>query len=310
MSKTSKNGTFGASLLMLLAALIWGSSFVAQEKGLEQIPNFTFLAVRSWLAVLALLPVALIPHFREKARLARAGETPKPFFTKDLLKGCIVCGFALCAATACQQIGIAHAGAGKSGFLTALYILMVPLIGLVVYRRRVSPLLWACVAIALVGMYFLCVSDTGRMTLWDWLLIACAFGFSVQITAVDRYLAKGVDGVRLSLMQFVVCAVLSTVAMLVLEKTDPAALLGAWFPVFYAGVLSSGVAFTLQIQSQKTLSPTIATLLMSLESVFAALGGAVFGERLTPFQLLGCALVFVAVVFAQLPIGRKKPKTA
>ncbi len=183
-----------------------------------------------------------------------------------------------------------------------MYILIVPVLGLFL-KRKVKPVLWVCIAIATCGMYFLCVTETGTVGIGDVLLVMCAFLFAVQIMIVDHFV-KTVDGVRLSLVQFGVSAVISAIGMFAFENPDPIAISQVWFPIFYAGVLSSGVAFTLQIVAQKNLNPTFASLLMSLESVFAALAGAFFGERLSGREIFGCTLVFLAIIIAQLPVEK------
>ena len=290
-----------ASMLLMLAAFIWGTAFVAQSKGLEQIGNFTFLAFRSYLAVVVLTPVSLFIYKNNKKKIGDGahGEN-KTFFSKRLFIGGLLCGASVCLASLVQQYGIILSGVGKSGFLTTLYILMVPLIGLI-FRKKVKPILWVCIVIATVGMYFLCVTQAGGINIGDVLLILCAFLFAVQIMFVDHFVAT-LDGVRLSLVQFAVSAVISTVGMFAFEEVDPVAIGDAWFSIFYAGVLSSGVAFTLQVVAQKNLNPTVASLLMSLESVFAALAGAFFGERLSRNEIFGCVLVFIAIILAQLPV--------
>jgi drug/metabolite transporter (DMT)-like permease len=299
--KVSKSKTLVSSLLLMIAAFIWGTAFVAQKEGLEQIGNFTFLSLRSWLAIVVLTPVSLFIYKNNKRKLGEGefGEN-KTFFSKRLLLGGVLCGASVCMASLVQQYGIMFAGVGKSGFLTTLYILMVPLLGLI-FRKKVQPILWVCIVIATVGMYFLCVTQVGGINIGDILLILCAFLFAVQIMIVDHFV-KTLDGVRLSLIQFGVAAVISTVGMFIFEEPDPVAIGEAWFSIFYAGVLSSGVAFTLQVVAQKNLNPTVASLIMSLESVFAAIAGAFFGERLTPNEILGCALVFIAIILAQVPV--------
>lgn len=301
--KISKSKSLLASFLMIIAAFIWGTAFVAQSTGLEKIGNFTFLAMRSYLAVAVLLPVSWIIYKNNKKKIGEGthGQN-KTFMSKRLILGSVLCGTALCLASASQQYGIVLSGVGKSGFLTTLYILMVPLIGLV-FKKRVKPVLWVCIGIALCGMYFLCVTEAGGINKGDLLLILCAFLFAVQIMIVDHFV-QTVDGVRLSLVQFAVAAVISTVCMFAFENPEIEAIKSAWLSIFYAGVLSSGVAFTLQIVAQKSLNPTVASLLMSLESVFAVLAGAVFGERLLPKEILGCALVFVAIILAQVPVEK------
>ena len=301
--KIRRTKSLGASFLLMLAAFIWGTAFVAQSKGLEQIGNFTFLCLRSCLAVVVLTPVSFFIFNKNRKQIGEGehGEN-KTFMSKRLVLGGILCGASVCAASATQQYGIMLSGVGKSGFLTTLYILMVPLIGLV-FRRKVKPILWVCIAIATCGMYFLCVTEAGSINIGDIFLITCAFLFAVQIMIVDHFV-KTVDGVRLSLVQFFVAAAISAVCMFLFEEVDPVAIGDAWFSIFYAGVLSSGIAFTLQIVAQKNLNPTVASLIMSLESVFAALAGAVFGERLSVNEIFGCVLVFAAIILAQLPVEK------
>lgn len=302
-TKASKSKSFGASILLMIAAFIWGTAFVAQSKGLEQIGNFTFLALRSYLAVIVLTPVSFFIYKNNKKKIGEgANGENKTFFSKSLLTGGALCGIVLCLASASQQYGIVLSGVGKSGFLTTLYILMVPLLGLL-FKRKVNPVLWLCIIIATIGMYFLCVTDVGGITAGDFLLILCAFFFAVQIMIVDHYVEK-VDGVRLSLVQFFITAIISTIAAFAFEEISVEAIKSGWFSVFYAGVLSSGIAFTLQIVAQKNLNPTVASLIMSLESVFAALAGAFFGERLSTNEIIGCGLVFLAIILAQLPLEK------
>lgn len=307
--KISKSKTLLSSLLLMIAAFIWGTAFVAQKEGLEEIGNFTFLCMRSCLAVVVLTPVSLFIYKNNRRKIGEGdhGEN-KSFISKRLIIGGILCGLTLCLASAVQQYGIILSGVGKSGFLTTLYILIVPILGLL-FKRKVNPVLWFCIVIATCGMYFLCVTEAGSVTIGDVLLIMCAFFFAVQIMVVDHYV-KTVDGVRLSLVQFAVTAVISAICMFFFEEVDPNTIGDAWFSIFYAGVMSSGIAFTLQIVAQKHLNPTVASLIMSLESVFAALAGAVFGERLSPNEIFGCVLVFLAIILAQLPVEQlfKKKK--
>ncbi len=301
MQKTKNSKAVFSSFLMVIAAFIWGTAFVAQSTGLEKIGNFTFLAFRSYLAVIVLLPVSYFIYKNNKKRVGDGdyGQN-KTFISKRLLLGSVLCGIALCLASASQQYGIMLSSVGKSGFLTTLYILMVPVLGLFL-KKKVKPVLWICIVIALFGMYFLCVTETGSVTKGDFLLILCAFLFAVQIMIVDHFV-QTVDGVRLSLVQFAVTAIISTVCMFAFESPNIEAIKSAWLSIFYAGVLSSGIAFTLQIIAQKNLNPTVASLLMSLESVFAALAGAFFGERLSGNEIIGCVLVFIAIILAQVPV--------
>lgn len=309
--KVTKSKALVSSLLLTLAAFIWGTAFVAQSEGLKEIGNFTFLCLRSCLAVVVLTPVSFMIMKRNRKTIGNGPHNEnKTFFSKRLILGGILCGSSVCLASLVQQYGIMYSTVGKAGFLTTLYILIVPLLGLFL-KRNVKPILWVCIVIATCGMYFLCVTEAGGISIGDGLLILCAFLFAVQIMIVDHFV-QTVDGVRLSLVQFFVSAVISAIGMFLFEHPDPVAIASAWFSVFYAGVMSSGIAFTLQIVAQKNLNPTVASLLMSLESVFAALAGAFFGERLSGSEIFGCALVFVAIILAQLPIEKliKRNKTS
>ena len=293
-----------ASLLLTLAAFIWGTAFVAQSEALDILGHFTFLASRSYLGVLTLIPVSFLIYKKGQKNGVGEHNEYKTFFSKDLLVGGVFCGIALFVASFLQQIGIIGSGVGKSGFLTTLYILAVPVLGLFL-KRKVKPFMWVCIVLGIVGMYFLCVSETSALNFGDLMLILCAFCFGVHIMIIDHFVKK-VDGVRLSLVQFFVCGTLSLITALIMEDIDFDLIKAAFVSIFYAGVMSSGVAYTLQIVSQKNLNPTVACLIMSLESVFAALSGAVLGERLTSNEILGCVLVFVAIILAQLPIENIK----
>lgn len=293
-----------ASLLLTLAAFIWGTAFVAQSEALDILGHFTFLASRSYLGVLTLIPVSFVIYKKGQKNGVGEHNEYKTFFSKDLLVGGVFCGAVLFTASVLQQIGIIGSGVGKSGFLTTLYILAVPVLGLFL-KRKIKPFMWVCIVLGIVGMYFLCVSETSALNFGDLMLILCAVCFGVHIMVID-YFVKKVDGVRLSLVQFFVCGTLSLITALIMEDIDFDLIKAAFISVFYAGVMSSGVAYTLQIISQKNLNPTVACLIMSLESVFAALSGAVLGERLTSNEILGCVLVFIAIILAQLPIENLK----
>ncbi len=293
-----------ASLLLTLAAFIWGTAFVAQSEALDILGHFTFLASRSYLGVLTLIPVSFVIYKKGQKNGVGEHNEYKTFFSKDLLVGGVFCGVVLFTASVLQQIGIIGSGVGKSGFLTTLYILAVPVLGLFL-KRKIKPFMWVCIVLGIVGMYFLCVSETSALNFGDLMLILCAVCFGVHIMVID-HVVKKVDGVRLSLVQFFVCGTLSLITALIMEDIDFDLIKTAFVSIFYAGVMSSGVAYTLQIISQKNLNPTVACLIMSLESVFAALSGAVLGERLTSNEILGCVLVFVAIILAQLPIENLK----
>ena len=291
-----------SSLILLLTATIWGVAFVAQSVGMEYIGSFTFNAIRCVLGGLVLIPVILVL----KKKKETGAENQEKADTKTLWAGGIACGVILCIASNLQQFGIMEASVGKSGFFTALYIVMIPVIGIFIGKRP-GIKLWFCVALAVVGMYLLCMKD-GSFTIEraDIMLLLCALAFSFHILVVD-YFSPKVDGVKMSCIQFFVCGVLSAVGMLFTETPDISNIQAAWLPLLYAGLLSCGVGYTLQIVGQKGINPVIASLIMSLESVISALAGwVILGQVLSPKEILGCVLMFVAIIITQIPIGNKK----
>ena len=290
--------------MLLLTALIWGCAFVAQSEGMQYMGPYTFQCARSILGGLVLLPViALTDGFKKRSG---AYEKPTAQTRRATLSGGVLCGILLGAASCLQQAGIVYTTPGKAGFVTALYILMVPLLG-VFLKRRIPAKIWGCVAIAVAGLYLLCMNGGFYLSRGDTLVFLCAVVFAIHILAVD-HAAKKVDGVRLACIQFFVAGLLSGVLMLLFETPTLGGLAVGWLPVSYAGVLSCGVAYTLQILGQKYTPPTVASLLMSLESVFAVLAGiAVLGQVPTLRESAGCILMFAAIIFAQLPT--KKAKT-
>lgn len=286
--------TMRANLLLLLTATIWGTAFVAQSVGMDHVGPFTFICVRYWIG-----GVFLLPCIRLLDRLVGRPAAAAPENRRTHLIGGVCCGAALFCASVLQQLGIQRTTVGKAGFLTALYILIVPLLGLLV-GKRVSGRVWGCVAVAVVGMYLLCIKEGFAVATGDLLVMLCAVGFSIHILVIDRFSPR-VDGVRMSCIQFFTAGALAIVPML-LEHPNMADLLAAAGPILYAGVLSSGVAYTLQVVAQKDTDPTVATLIMSLESVISMLAGWVLlGQALSGRELAGCALVFAAIIVAQLP---------
>lgn len=291
-----------SSLILLLTATIWGVAFVAQSVGMEYIGPFTFNAIRCVLGGLVLIPVILVL----KKKKETGAENQEKEDKKTLWTGGIACGVILCIASNLQQFGIMEASVGKSGFFTALYIVMIPVIGIFIGKRP-GIKLWFCVALAVVGMYLLCMKD-GSFTIEraDIMLLLCALAFSFHILVVD-YFSPKVDGVKMSCIQFFVCGVLSAVGMLFTETPDISNIQAAWLPLLYAGLLSCGVGYTLQIVGQKGINPVIASLIMSLESVISALAGwVILGQVLSSKEILGCVLMFVAIIITQIPIGNKK----
>lgn len=297
------------NFLLVLTALIWGCAFVAQSVGVEYVGPFTMNSVRTILGGLTLLPVIFVlDRIKNKEKSTETiSEEDRKKERKILLLGGVCCGCLLAVASSVQQIGIMYTSAGKAGFITALYILIVPILGLVI-GKKVGIKVWIGVGLAAVGMYCLCITDGFSIGMGDVLVLICAVVFSFHILAID-YFAPKVDGVKMACIQFWVCGILCAVPMYLTEEPQISQILAAWMPIAYAGVLSCGVAYTLQIVAQKNVEPTVASLLLSLESVFAVLAGAVIlHERLSIKETIGCVLVFIAIILAQLPEKINKNK--
>lgn len=288
-----------SSMLLILATVIWGSAFVSQKVGMDHIGPFTFQAVRSFMAVVGMLPVIYL--------LDRNKKDGKTFLCRwksaRLWKGGLLCGIPLFLACNLQQLGLVEADSGKSAFLTAMYIVIVPLIGIFRHRKP-SPAIPFSVALAVFGLYAL-TGASGQITLADLLLIGCALMFALQITFVDIF-APDVDALRLNTIQALVCAVLSAVVMFATETPTLSGIGQAWLPLAHTGLLSMGAAYSLQIIGQKHLEPSTASLIMSLESVFALLfGWIVLGDWLTTWEAVGCLCIFIAVILSQIPTKKK-----
>lgn len=286
-----------------MVAVIWGTSFIAQKTGLGTLKPNTFNGIRTLLGAFALLPLVLM---RSVAK--RKDNTEIKQNRKTLLKAGLVCGVLLCSAGTVQTYGLQYVDAGKAGFLTALYIVLVPLIG-VLAGKRLNPLLIFGTVAAVIGLYFLCFDNpTGfKAEKGDLLLFICAVLFSFHILAID-YFSPVTDGVKLSCLQFLVSGSINVILMLIFEKPIFSDIMSCRFPLFYAGVMSCGVAYTLQIVAQKNTDPTVASILMSMESLFALLAGIAFGDRPNARKLIGCAFMMAAIVLAQLP-DKKGDKT-
>ena len=295
----------------IITAMIWGSSFVAQSTSTEHIGAFTFNAARSFVGFLALLVVVQI--FRMVRKEPEIQQTPeeKKAGRKGLVLGGICCGIALALACNLQQLGmVAGASAGKTSFITTLYVVLVPICGLFL-KKRVSPTVWISVLLAVAGLYCLCIKDSFSIAPSDLLVMLCAFGYTLHILVID-YFTQKVDGVKMSCIQFLSCAVLSAILMLIFEHPTWADITPCIGSILYVGVFSSGVAYTLQILAQKDSNPTIVALLLSLESVFGAVSGDIFlHETMTGKELVGCVLMLIAVVLAQIEFpSKKKAKSA
>ena len=293
-----KNLQLRNSLLLLLTATIWGVAFVAQSVGMDYVQPFTFNGIRSIIGGLVLIPCIFLLN-----RLKSPSEPIQKSSSRPLLAGGILCGLCLFAASSFQQFGIKYTTVGKAGFITACYIVIVPILGLFL-KKKCSPLIWVSVLLALVGLYFLCMSGSISLGLGDLLVLVGAFLFSIHILVIVHY-SPLADGVQLSCIQFFVCGVLSLICMFLFETPDLSMILMAWLPILYAGVLSCGVAYTLQVVGQKNMNPTVASLILSMESCISVLAGwLILGQALSSRELLGCVLMFAAIILAQIPVRK------
>lgn len=296
---------FSGIIMLTMCSLIWGTAFIAQSVGAEYLEPLTFNCARSILAALFLLPCFLIFDKLAGKPLSLWG-TEDAATRQKLLRGGVICGVALAIASLFQQIGMAHTTVGKAGFITSLYIVIVPILGMLFFKNKVNILQWISVVIATVGMYFICINEAFTINKGDMFILTCAFCFTIHILCIENVIS-GLDGVRLSFIQLFVCALINGVLMFIFETPSWKNLSLSWEAVAYAGIMSSGVAYTLQIIGQKHVSSVIASMLMSLESVFAMLSGwLLLGQVLTTRELWGCALVFVAIILAQVPMPAKK----
>ena len=289
-------------MLLFLTAVIWGVAFVAQSVGMDYVGAFTFNFTRCIIGGLVLIPCIMFLDWLKKRE--KKNSEPEKQDRKTLLTGGVCCGVALCVASNLQQFGIKYTTVGKAGFITAMYIVLVPLLGIFL-KKTVGFKVWISVALAVAGLYLLCITEGFSIGWGDFLVLLCAFVFSIHIMVID-YFSPKVDGVKMSCIQFFVCGLLSGVGMLISETPDIHAILQAWMPILYAGVMSCGVAYTLQIVGQKGMNPTVASLILSLESVVSVLAGwLLLGQKLSTRELSGCALMFVAIILAQLPQKEK-----
>ena len=312
--------------LLILTAMIWGTAFVFQRTGMESIEPITFNAARMALAAVAVGAVSVVTAPAEKNRFAGEritspgerisgsngevtgpgeritgpGEEQRRAYHRNTVIGGICCGTFLAAASIFQQMGIVYTTAGKAGFITAMYMLLVPVIGTVFFHKRNSWIVWLAVLIGVAGMYLLCMTEGFRLTRGDTLVCICALLFSGHILCCDHFVQLG-DPIRISAIQFAACTVLSAIAAVILEQPTWDKIVSAAIPILYCGLISGGLGYTLQIIAQKFTDPTIASLLMSLESVFAVIAGALLlGERMSTRELMGCVVMFAAIVLVQI----------
>ncbi len=292
------------SVMLLLTALIWGTAFVAQRVGMDYMGPFAFSAVRCTLGGLVLIPVIFL------LRRLQKGERAQEVSRKATLMGGLICGVILTVASNLQQIGIKYTTVGKAGFITAMYILIVPILGIFL-KRRAGLKLWISVAIAIVGLYLLCMKGSFSLEMGDTLICLCALVFSVHILVIDHFSPKA-DGVMMSCIQFLVTGLLSAVCMVFAEPLPTLEIIVACrVPILYTGILSCGVAYTLQILGQKNVNPTVASLILSLEAVISVIAAwIILGQSMTAREMLGAALMFGAIILAQLPERVKTPSPA
>ena len=294
-------------ILLIIAAFIWGSAFVAQSEGAKHLGPFTFLCLRSFLGTAVLLPVILVTDMSKKKKGISLNTTKKD--KKSLIIGGITCGIFLFGASACQQIGLDKGTEpGKAGFITALYILLVPVFSLFL-GKKIRPVIWGCVALSVAALYLLCVKEDNSIVPADLFVLLCAALYAVHILVIDK-VAPDIDGVKLSAMQFFVAGIICIVPALLFEDSSLESIKAAAPSIAYAGIMSSGIAFTFQIIAQKRTEPTLASMLMSLESVFAVLTSLVIlGQLPTLREGIGCVLMFIAIIVAQLPEKRPAAKS-
>lgn len=289
------------SLLLLLTATIWGVAFVAQSVGMDHVGPFTFNMVRSLIGGIFLIPCILLLDKINPAEKKELSPAERSRSGKTLLLGGICCGTFLALASNFQQMGIMYTTVGRAGFVTACYIVIVPILSLLLFKKKCRSTIWVAVVLALAGLYLLCITDGFSIGKGDILVMICAVLFSFHILVIDHF-SPLTDGVRMSCIQFFVCGLLSAIPAFLVESPNMTDILQAWGPILYAGVLSCGVAYTLQIVGQKNMNPTVASLILSMESCISVLAGwAILGQKLTLRELSGCVLMFAAIVLAQLP---------
>ena len=307
----TKNRKMLGNLLLLLTAVIWGTAFVFQRVGMDSIEPITFNAARMWLAAAAIGLVAVLTGKKKdlQAENSRTGFTD----TRDKVQerwrntvlGGICCGSFLTAASLFQQMGVVYTTAGKAGFITAMYMLLVPIINFVFFKKKNTWLVWTGVLIGVFGMYLLCIKDGFSLTYGDTLVCICALLFSGHILCCDHFVQLG-NPIQISAIQFTTTAMISSIIAWIVEAPSPEKIVSAAIPILYCGIVSGGIGYTLQMIAQKFTDPTIASLLMSLESVFAVIAGAVLlGERMTSRELAGCIVMFAAIVLVQIPLPER-----
>ena len=297
------------SLILLLTATIWGIAFVAQSEGGDAVGAFTFNSTRSLIGSLVLIPVIFLLNKinpkdnKSESGISSGNSSSGNIFSRNrtLILGGISCGICFFLASNFQQLGIMYTSVGKAGFITACYIIIVPILSLFL-GKKCSPAIAGAVVLAVAGLYLLCMSGSDHgLQKGDFLIMICSFIFSIHIMIID-YFSPAVDGVKMSCIQFLVSGTISLICMTIFEEPHIAQILAAWKPILYAGVMSCGMGYTLQIVGQKGVNPASASLILSLESSISVLAGwLILGQKLTGREILGCVLMFSAIVLAQVP---------
>lgn len=299
--KMNKKMQLRNSFSLLLTATIWGTAFVAQSVGMDYVGPFTFNMLRCLIGGIVLIPYIFLSNKVSGSEKKRIEERETKSEKKTLITGGICCGILLALAMNFQQVGIQYTTVGRAGFITACYIIIVPLIGMTFFGKKCRSTIWAAVVLALIGLYLLCITEEFDIGQGDFLVLICSFLFSLHILVIDHF-SPLVDGVKMSCVQFFVAGIVSGIPAFLTENVVWGNILAAWQPVLFAGVLSCGIAYTLQIVGQKNMNPTVASLILSLESCIAVLAGwIILGENLTLKEMLGCIFMFAAIVLAQLP---------
>lgn len=309
--KTNNKSNLYKYILLFFAAFLWGSTFVAQDVGMDHIGPFTFSGVRNLIGALFLVPISLIytkiVNKRSKEHLDSDGSIiPKNIYIKNTVIGGIVCGLVLCVASNLQQSSMLYVGPGKAGFITSMYVVLVPVVGIFL-KRKIPFTIWIAVVTAVCGLYLLCIKDTDfSIGIGEILLLLCAMFFTLHILVIDYFVVKA-NPVFMSCIQFFVCGTLSSILMFIFEVPTIEHIMNAMGPILYAAILSSGIAYTFQIIGQNGTNPTIASIIMCLESVVSVLSGWLYlNELLTTREIIGCIVMFAAILISQIPVKKSK----
>ena len=293
------------NLLLLTTALIWGTAFVFQRTGMDHIEPITFNASRNVLAAIIISLIATYTGRRDARLHPDRSQAEKERRKRATVIGGISCGVVLSLASIFQQMGLVYTTAGKAGFITSLYMVIVPIFNFLLFRKRNTIIVWVAVLLGVVGLYLLCATDGIKLSQGDTLVVICAFLFAAHILCADRFVDDG-DPIAISAIQFIVCAVICTASAFILEEPTWEKVVSAAVPILFCGLLSSCLGYTFQIVAQKMTDPTSASLILSLESVFAVLSGALLlGERMSGREIIGCVIMFIAIIMVQLPTQKK-----